>query len=910
MRRYDEKKGKKILASVLMGFNCLNSLMPIGVTVPKLDSKAQADNYTATYYQMLNAVDSVVFSTAEASFSQEVNNGQRVANEVVEKSATTPATDPPTIVSVQTVYGGTALNTTVGNGGTQIVSGGTVHTSTWYPNGKSAIVNSGGVVKVYGGGVNYLSLGTGAEMIVSGGSAWVNSGFGTQNVYGGSGGIGIAYSGGTQNVYGGYGRVTWLEKSGGVQNVYDGTAYAGMISSGGLQNVYGGTVVFAQVFRGGTQIVNGGSVTSVKVGYNNEWGGVEGGTQIVNGGSVTSVTIANNGQEIVQGGTVIGSLVNAGGTQTVNGGTTSNTIVGANFIYPGWEQNSNGEWEQVELVKSGGIQTVNGGTAIGNTVSSGGRQNVSGGTATNNTISSGGSQTLYGGTAISNLIQSGANQILSGGTSLQTVLEAGANQIAYSGTIGGVTIGEGSDIILHNDTVTLGDVDMTGGRIVFGADGGNYNITGTFNFNGGLVDMTVNPDGALPNPRTYESLTIGNLAGNGGTFKMDTDLDSAVYGSETTYGDKLVVNDGNNGTYYVQVVDKSLYTGTEITGDRKLELITDNSNNQNFTAVGKDLNNGGVWFTHAPELFKEGNKWYIGYIKKEATNDTTVILKDRLSVYNQWSRLTNDTLRKRMGDLRYNEADSGVWVRVYGGQLDGDAFTQKYHAFQGGIDKKFGNTTYGIGINRLETDQEYTYGTGEGTTTAGMLYATQYTDTGSYWDVIGQYGKINTKYNTHGDFPDKADYDSHAWSLSAEYGKTNRYAKGFFVEPKVQLTYGSISGQDYLTNRNTEVNESRIKSLIGRLGVTAGRQLNKDTDYYVKLSWLKEFKGDRDVALSAANGEHMYYHEDYGDNWFELGLGGNVRIGRKTHVYGDIERSLGASVQKKWQLNAGVRFEF
>ena len=25
--------------------------------------------------------------------------------------------------------------------------------------------------------------------------------------------------------------------------------------------------------------------------------------------------------------------------------------------------------------------------------------------------------------------------------------------------------------------------------------------------------------------------------------------------------------------------------------------------------IGKDLNNGGVWFTHAPTLFKEGNKW-------------------------------------------------------------------------------------------------------------------------------------------------------------------------------------------------------------------------------------------------------------------------------------------------------------
>ena len=122
--------------------------------------------------------------------------------------------------------------------------------------------------------------------------------------------------------------------------------------------------------------------------------------------------------------------------------------------------------------------------------------------------------------------------------------------------------------------------------------------------------------------------------------------------------------------------------------------------------------------------------------------------------------------------------------------------------------------------------------------------------------------------------------------------------------------YGHISAENYYTNRGTRVEESAVKSLIGKIGFVAGRKIGKDSDYYFKAGWFKEFKGDRDVHLAAANGENMYKSENYGDSWFEIGLGGNVRIAPKTHLYGDIEKSIGADIQKKYQINAGIRWEF
>lgn len=47
----------------------------------------------------------------------------------------------------------------------------------------------------------------------------------------------------------------------------------------------------------------------------------------------------------------------------------------------------------------------------------------------------------------------------------------------------------------------------------------------------------------------------------------------------------------------------------------------------------------------------------------------------------------------------------------------------------------------------------------------------------------------------------------------------------------------------------------------------------------------------------------------YGDTWFELGLGTNIKLSDNSYFYGDIENGFG-DIKKKWQINAGVRFNF
>lgn len=40
------------------------------------------------------------------------------------------------------------------------------------------------------------------------------------------------------------------------------------------------------------------------------------------------------------------------------------------------------------------------------------------------------------------------------------------------------------------------------------------------------------------------------------------------------------------------------------------------------------------------------------------------------------------------------------------------------------------------------------------------------------------------------------------------------------------------------------------------------------------------------------------------------GNGGNLKLGKNTLAYGEVERGFGGKINKKWQINAGVRVGF
>ena len=447
-------------------------------------------------------------------------------------------------------------------------------------------------------------------------------------------------------------------------------------------------------------------------------------------------------------------------------------------------------------------------------------------------------------------------------------------------------------------------------------NGSVWRVTGDsnsqkLNLENAAVDLTTDGVGAT-------KFVIADYSGTGGNFIMDTDL-----AAETS--DKVNITNAAAGTTYVQVKDASLVNGHTVTGAKNLLLITDASQNVNF--VGKNLNAGGLWdvtptlengenvtLTNGSQGTKD--QWYLTKMAKQVNNDTKVLLESGDGNYALW-RNTGDTLRKRLGDL-HNYRDTkvesdGIWSRYIGGKFGSGNFDGSFNMYQLGYDKAANaKSIYGFAVETGSGHTSYSYGSGKDKLFAGSIYGTWHGDNSSYTDVVARFGQFDTDIRSYGDYPDKAKAKSHAYSLSVEYGKTIELnkAQGTFIEPQAQLIIGRLGSSSYTTDRGNNVYMGGVNSCIGRLGVVAGKKDASGNDVYLKVNMLHEFGGNRDVMMLAGNGETLSESQDYGDTWFELGLGGNIKLGNSSHLYGDIERSFGADIQKKWQVNVGVRFEF
>lgn len=474
-----------------------------------------------------------------------------------------------------------------------------------------------------------------------------------------------------------------------------------------------------------------------------------------------------------------------------------------------------------------------------------------------------------------------------------------------------VFLGDNATLYVYENLIGLEDLELRNkSYVLLNNQITSMSIDGDFIANGGTVAWSSGND------YNAKTLTIDNLINDNNTttnFILKTDLDS-----ETIVESVVVNNAEQDSVITVGVRDKSKIDNYNVGDNKKVLVVVDNS--KNLKVTGKEIDNGGIWsvtptIENGSEVGGLDTEWYLTNIQKKENGNTETINDGFASDYSLW-RATNDTLRKRLGDIRSGEhGTDGVWARMYHGKLKGQSYTDKYHTYQLGYDKtrydeKNGQRTNGIVLERSEGKLSYTAGKGETGLTALGLYTTWFGNKGHYTDIVLRAGHLDHKMNTYGEYAERSDYDNAAYSISFEYGRQKNYEKGWFFTPQAQITLGRMNSVDFTTERGTKINVDGLTSAIGRIGFEVGRKISPESSYYFKLGAFHEFDGDRDVSMAAANGETLRKRYDNGDTWYEFGMGAQVQISRNTHFYGDIERSFGGDTKKEWQVNTGIRWEF
>lgn len=273
-----------------------------------------------------------------------------------------------------------------------------------------------------------------------------------------------------------------------------------------------------------------------------------------------------------------------------------------------------------------------------------------------------------------------------------------------------------------------------------------------------------------------------------------------------------------------------------------------------------------------------------------------------------------------MGELRLNGEDTqGVWFRIRGAKIGRDGrfdFENKYTAYELGYDavtkQTADKTRYqGVAFSYTDGDSSYTRGSGDNSSKAISFYNTEIGSKGHYLDMIFKIGTMDNDFTVYDTRSNKitGDFNNTGISLSAEYGRKNALEHGWYFEPQAQFTLGYLGGDDYTTSNGINIDQSGIKSAVGRIGFNIGREIGSKGIVYAKANLLHEFGGGYDVTMNDGT-DNIKVSDTFNDTWFEYGVGAAFKTSDNSHIYLDVERSAGSDFTKNWQWNVGARWTF
>ena len=432
----------------------------------------------------------------------------------------------------------------------------------------------------------------------------------------------------------------------------------------------------------------------------------------------------------------------------------------------------------------------------------------------------------------------------------------------------------------------------------------------TLFFTNGIIDMT--------HESGKQTIEIETIGGDNGRIVMDISPDD----SQTDY---IKINNGLAvQTHHIETGEESILSLKDYDFTKDI-LIGEAA--KNIILKGSYFANIGNIYDYNLDLEskeKEGetgkNNWYVtGVEKKEGAAVEGVM--DDLSLHHMnaaLARMEADTLHKRLGDIHSLKEGAGVWAKVTSGQMESDKngyFKNDYTMIQAGADKSettaTGTWTTGFAIHRTEGKADFRNGDGKNESTGISLYKSWLGNDSQYLDLVGKFSHLKNEYKSYNVKNEKmeANYHTNAGTLSLEYGK--RFAKdNWYVQPHTQMTYTRLEGKNYNTSSNIRVEQKDINSLIGKVGVYAGRDFGKSS-HYVKAGALHEFKGDYGATIKGADTSTSKKIKGK-DSWVEIGIGGDIKVGKTNsmNVYYEVERTLGGDIKTNWQATVGVRYKF
>ncbi|WP_295820649.1 autotransporter domain-containing protein [uncultured Veillonella sp.] len=279
---------------------------------------------------------------------------------------------------------------------------------------------------------------------------------------------------------------------------------------------------------------------------------------------------------------------------------------------------------------------------------------------------------------------------------------------------------------------------------------------------------------------------------------------------------------------------------------------------------------------------------------------------------NAWRTVADDMYRPRV--LQQGEP-TGIWARIGGGKYSysgsGIDTATDYTRIQGGYDAKISRGwTVGGQVSYLRGSEDYVFdGSGKVKSFSVGAYGLKDLGNDQYVHVETQVGRVSNDFTVRNKIGEamSGDAKSNAYSIGVRYGKTLKYANGFYVEPQAQLNFTHFGGRNFTVD-NVSVNQSGVNSTTGKLGLELGKQFGNG-NLYTRFAAGHAFTGN--VKTAFASGSVMKLTEqDLKGTWTELAFGGRYGFNSNNSVFADVATALSGDLQADWGVNAGFTHKF
>ena len=295
-----------------------------------------------------------------------------------------------------------------------------------------------------------------------------------------------------------------------------------------------------------------------------------------------------------------------------------------------------------------------------------------------------------------------------------------------------------------------------------------------------------------------------------------------------------------------------------------------------------------------------------------------------------------NSLNKRMGELRDNENNQGVWARIYSGRATNHMqhipTVGYYTNFQAGYDYAFNPSD---AKNYLGAFIQYGYTASKSNglnspslKVLGFSANSNNIDIGIYNSYIANWGlysdsifKISTIINDINIESQNTSNTNVGVSLSQEVGYRYKFGdkKEWYVDPQAEFTLGYINQSDIarIDNYGLILDGKLAASLLFRSRVAAHLGYSLETekagtyDFRLGLGYVYDVlaNGGANFKITSLNYDKTI-DALQNDGRMVLNLGTNIRLADNHRIYFDFERSFFGKITTDYLVNIGYRYSF